>query len=64
MRILFITQWFQPEAFYKGVPFASALIEKGHEAQVLTGFPNYPTGKIYPGYRIKFFQKETVDSIS
>lgn len=63
MKILFVTQWFQPEQFYKGVPFARALMERGHEVQVLTGFPNYPTGKIYPGYKIKFFQKEILDGI-
>ena len=63
MKILFITQWFQPEHFYKGVPFAKALMEKGHQVQVLTGFPNYPMGKLYPGYKIKFFQKEAVEGV-
>ena len=63
MKILLITQWFQPEPFYKGVPFGKELIDRGHQVQVLTGFPNYPTGKVYPGYKIKFFQKETLDGI-
>ena len=64
IRILFITQWFQPEPFYKGIPFAKALQERGYEVQVLTGFPNYPTGKVYPGYKIRFFQKESMEGIS
>jgi len=63
MKILFITQWFQPEEFYKGVPFVKALIERGHEVQVLTGFPNYPTGKLYPGYKVCWFQREMIDGI-
>lgn len=63
MRILILTQWFQPEPFYKGVPFAKALMEKGHQVQVLTGFPNYPTGKLYPGYKIRFYQKEQIDGV-
>jgi hypothetical protein len=38
MRILFITQWFQPEPLFKGVSFVKALMGKGHQVQVLTGF--------------------------
>jgi hypothetical protein len=63
MRILLLTQWFQPEAFYKGVPFARALMERGHEVQVLTGFPNYPTGRLYDGYQLRLFQRETVEGV-
>ncbi len=63
MKILLLTQWFQPESHFMGVPFARALMEKGHQVQVLTGFPNYPSGKIYNGYKVKFIQKETVEGI-
>lgn len=63
MRILFITQWFQPESFFKGLPFAKALKEKGHDVEVLTGFPNYPGGKLYPGYRIRIYQQEIMDGV-
>ncbi len=63
MRILFVTQWFQPETFSKGVPFIKKLMERGHEVQVLTGFPNYPSGKVYEGYKIKFLQKEVMEGI-
>jgi len=63
MRILFLTQWFQPEPFFKGLPFAKALREKGHDVEVLTGFPNYPGGKVYPGYRVRFYQRDTMDGI-
>ncbi|MCI0498749.1 MAG: glycosyltransferase family 4 protein [Planctomycetales bacterium] len=63
MRILFITQWFQPEATFKGLPFAKELVKKGHHVQVLTGFPNYPTGKLFPGYKMKFFQREQMDGV-
>jgi len=63
MRILFLTQWFQPENFFKGLPFARALAVRGHDVEVLTGFPNYPGGKLYPGYRVRFYQRETIDGI-
>jgi colanic acid biosynthesis glycosyl transferase WcaI len=64
MRILFLTQLFQPEPFFKGVPLVRAALDKGHEVEVLTGFPNYPGGKIYPGYRLRLWQRESIDGIS
>ncbi|MHC4664284.1 MAG: glycosyltransferase family 4 protein, partial [Planctomycetota bacterium] len=63
MRILLITQWFQPEPFLNGLPFAKELAKLGHEIQVLTGFPNYPGGKVYDGYRVKLLQREIMDGI-
>lgn len=63
MKILFLTQWFQPEPIFKGIPFAKALRDRGHEVEVLTGFPNYPGGQIYPGYRIRLWQREVIDGI-
>ncbi|WP_308467866.1 sugar transferase [Rathayibacter soli] len=63
MRILLITQWFDPEPTFKGMLFAKELQSLGHDVQVLTGFPNYPGGKIYEGYRVKPWQREVVDGI-
>jgi colanic acid biosynthesis glycosyl transferase WcaI len=63
MKVLFLTQWFDPEPIFKGLPFARALRDRGHEVQVLTGFPNYPEGKLYPGYRLRLMQREVMDGI-
>jgi colanic acid biosynthesis glycosyl transferase WcaI len=63
MRILLWMQWFDPEPQIKGLAFAKKLRELGNEVEVLTGYPNYPEGKIYPGYSIKLFQVETMDGI-
>jgi len=63
MNILFVTQWFQPEPMFKGLPLAKALKLKGHKVEVLTGFPNYPHGKLYPGYKIKLVKEEIIDGI-
>jgi glycosyltransferase involved in cell wall biosynthesis len=63
MRILMLTQWFDPEPTFKGLTFAKALRERGHEVEILTGFPNYPGGKVYPGYRIRPFQREVMEGI-
>lgn len=63
MRILLLTQWFDPEPTFKGLLFARELVRRGHEVEVLTGFPNYPGGKLYPGYRIRPWRCEIVDGI-
>jgi|26BtaG_2_1085354.scaffolds.fasta_scaffold00112_13 glycosyltransferase involved in cell wall biosynthesis len=64
MKILLLTQWFDPEPTFKGLAFAKELKRQGHNVQVLTGFPNYPGGKVYEGYRIKLFHKEEIEGIS
>lgn len=64
MRILILTQWFEPEPAFKGLPFAKELQRRGHQVEVLTGFPNYPYGKIYKGYSVKLFQRQIMDGIS
>jgi lipopolysaccharide/colanic/teichoic acid biosynthesis glycosyltransferase/glycosyltransferase involved in cell wall biosynthesis len=63
MKILILTQWFEPEPTFKGLLFARELVARGHEVEVLTGFPNYPGGKIYPGYRIRPWVRERLDGI-
>ena len=64
MRILLLTQWFDPEPTFKGLAFARELTRRGHEVEVLTGFPNYPGGKLYPGYVVRGVQRERMEGIS
>jgi len=65
MRILLLTQLFQPEPNHlKGLTFAKELAKRGHEVEVLTGFPNYPGGVVYPGYKVRFRTRETMEGIS
>lgn len=63
VRVMLVTQWFDPEPTFKGLVFARELCRQGFEVEVLTGFPNYPSGKVYPGYRIKLLQKELIDGV-
>ncbi len=63
LRIILLTQWFEPEPTFKGLVFARELIKQGFEVEVVTGFPNYPGGKIYPGYRIKLIQREVFEGV-
>jgi glycosyltransferase involved in cell wall biosynthesis len=64
MRILILSQWFDPEPTFKGLLFARELASRGHDVEVLTGFPNYPGGKVYPGHRIRPWRREQIDGIS
>lgn len=36
---------------------------RGHEVQVITGFPNYPGGRLYPGYRLRPIRREVIDGV-
>jgi glycosyltransferase involved in cell wall biosynthesis len=63
MRILILSQWFDPEPFFKGMIFIEELRSHGHEVEVLTGFPNYPEGKVYPGYSVRFFSRENMNGV-
>jgi glycosyltransferase involved in cell wall biosynthesis len=66
MRIAYLTQYFPPEM---GAPqvripeMMRPLIAQGHRVTILTGMPNYPTGRIFPGYRRLLMKTETLDGM-
>jgi len=62
-KVLLLTQWFDPEPTIKGLPFARELVRRGFSVEVVTGFPNYPSGRLYPGYRLRLLQRETIDGV-
>lgn len=64
VRVLLLTQWFDPEPTFKGLLFARELVKLGIQVEVVTGFPNYPGGGgIYPGYKLRMLQKEVIDGV-
>ncbi len=63
MKILIVTQYFWPETFRIN-DLALELRDRGHEVSVLTGLPNYPSGKLFPGYRpLPWPQKDNYEGI-
>ena len=58
-----MTKWFDPEPTFKGLLFAKELMSRGFEVEVITGFPNYPGGKLYDGYHLKLIQKEVIEGV-
>ena len=47
--ILVICQYYYPEPF-RISDICEELVRRGYEVQVVTGYPNYPEGTLYPGY--------------
>lgn len=63
MRVLILTQWYPPEPAMLLQELAQSLQARGHQVTVLTGFPNYPSGQLYPGYRVRLRQRETLAGV-
>ncbi|WP_346984313.1 hypothetical protein [Chryseobacterium sp. POE27] len=61
-KILLVSQNFYPENF-KSNDIAFELQKKGYNVTVLTGIPNYPEGKYYPGYGLFKRRIETVHGV-
>jgi glycosyltransferase involved in cell wall biosynthesis len=66
MRVGMVTQFYDPEGGSAAVPgaIARALVARGHDVHVLTGFPNYPSGQLALGYRVRPYQFEARDGVS
>lgn len=66
MRIGILSQWYDPETGPAALPglYAREFLRAGHEVAVLTGFPNYPQGKIYPGYRQRLRFSQQTDGVA
>ena len=64
MRVLILSQYCWPEVDHKCLPLAKEFKKRGHQVEILTGYPNRPTGKIFPGYRFKLYHKEIIDGIT
>jgi colanic acid biosynthesis glycosyl transferase WcaI len=50
MRLLVVSQYFWPENFRIN-DLVAELVQRGHQVTVLTGFPNYPDGKVFQEFR-------------
>jgi glycosyltransferase involved in cell wall biosynthesis len=49
MRILVVSQYFWPENFRVN-DLVAEWMSRGHGVTVLTGLPNYPDGRVFPGF--------------
>ncbi|MDQ3486993.1 MAG: glycosyltransferase WbuB, partial [Acidobacteriota bacterium] len=63
MRVLILSQYYAPEPVPKPSELAEALRTRGHQVSVLTGYPNYPSGDLYDGFRLRPVERTTVDGV-
>lgn len=61
MNILILSQYFAPEFAIIPGTLTRNLVANGHEVSVLTTFPNYPQGRLFPGYKQRLTQIEQID---
>ncbi|MDG2049826.1 MAG: glycosyltransferase family 4 protein [Myxococcota bacterium] len=66
MRILFISHYFPPEVnapASRTHEHCRQWVSAGHDVTVVTGVPNHPYGKLFPGFKNRWIQEEMVDGI-
>jgi glycosyltransferase involved in cell wall biosynthesis len=61
-HILVVSQYFYPEPFRIN-DMCLEWVKRGYKVTVLTGIPNYPEGKFYPGYSWSKRRKETWNGV-
>lgn len=66
MKILFLSDNFPPEVnapASRTFEHCREWVRAGHEVTVITCAPNFPTGRVYSGYRNRWRQEEVVEGI-
>jgi colanic acid biosynthesis glycosyl transferase WcaI len=58
LRVLIVSQYFRPERVSIPVTLADELSCRGYDVEVITGWPNYPDGKLFAGFKQKLVHKE------
>jgi len=67
MHILFLTDNFPPEGnapASRTFEHTREWVKKGHKVTVITCAPNFPEGKVFEGYKNKWFLKEKIEGIN
>lgn len=64
MRLVIVSFFYQPEPNdIKIHLLAKELVARGHTVTTITTFPNYPSGRIYEGYKQRLWRKEIKDGV-
>ena len=66
MHILFLTDNFPPEVnapASRTFEHSREWVKNGHKVTVITCVPNFPSGRLFKGYKNKLFQSEIIEGI-
>lgn len=66
MHILFLTDNFPPEVnapASRTFEHCREWVKQGEQVTVITCVPNFPKGKVFPGYKNRLWQTETIEGI-
>ncbi|MCC2614825.1 glycosyltransferase family 4 protein [Aestuariibacter halophilus] len=67
VHILFLTDNFPPEGnapASRTFEHCKVWVAQGHEVTVITCAPNFPDGKVYPGYKNNWYKRSVVEGIN
>jgi glycosyltransferase involved in cell wall biosynthesis len=67
VKFLILSQFFAPEIGASQVRLSylcRELAAAGHEVEIVTGMPHHPAGRIFPGYRGRFYLKEEWEGLT
>jgi colanic acid biosynthesis glycosyl transferase WcaI len=67
LKALIISGYYYPETVGAGVwvrQLATGLAHAGHTVTLLTSFPSYPAGVVFPKYRGKLYRREIIDGLA
>jgi glycosyltransferase involved in cell wall biosynthesis len=66
MKVLVLTDRFWPEIAapsFRIMDHAKVWLKLGHEVTVVTCVPNFPHGRVFPGYRNRLCQEEWIEGV-
>lgn len=66
MKVLYFSHFYSPEniaAAFRAADHSHIWAQEGHEVTVFTGWPNYPTGRLFDGYEMVSLREETVGGV-
>lgn len=66
MKILYFSQFYTPESIapsFRATENSRLWVKMGHDVTIFTGYPNYPTGKIFDGYIPKLLTQENIEGV-
>lgn len=66
MKVLYFSQFYTPESIapsFRATENSKIWADMGNDITVFTGYPNYPTGKIFDGYNPVLLSEEIINNV-